>query len=242
MQVSHPWKMHSSNLTAQFANHGHTDRGYDDPRTNPAYYTGKYPNSDIPLAPGYPGINQIQGDAETHTKLVEFNAGVDLPADIQFYTNGTYGAKDAKSFENYRVPAKIVYDPTGAITGTTAAQTAFTYGLTPPPPGATTIATYPFPLGFNPLEQSKEDDFQLVAGVRGSIFGFNWDLAEAYGEDHLDIYTIDSANATLYAATGATPRDFYDGKFISTQSTTTLDFSKDFGLGIGGAIDCSLRR
>ena len=217
------------NLTAQISNHGHTDRGYPDPRTNPAYYTGDYPNSNIPLVPGYPDINHIQGDAETHFKLFAFNAGVTLPGDIELYTNGTYGNKDAKSYENYRVPNKVVYDPA------TAAASAAADGLTPPPAG-TTIVTYPFPLGFNPLEESKENDFQLVFGLKGAIFGFNWDLAEAYGEDQLKVYTIDSANASLYADTGATPTDFYDGKFISTQSTTTLDITKDVDIGLFGPL------
>ncbi len=235
------------NVTAQFSNHGHTNRGYPDPRTDPSYWGAggpgqtagsPYPNSNIALAPGYPNMNQIQGDAATHFKLVAYNAGVTLPGDIEIYSNGTYGSKDATSFENYRVPSKVVYDPTGALTGTTAAATAAQYGLTLPDCGATacTIATYPFPMGFNPQEQSKEDDFQLVAGVKGSIFGFNWDLAEAYGEDHMSVYTIDSANATLYAATGTTPTNFYDGKFISTQSTTTLDVTRDLDLGLAGPL------
>ena len=219
------------NVTAQITNHGHTDRGNPDPRTEPAYYEANgYPDTNIPLVPGYPNINFIQGDAETHTKLFAFNAGVTLPGDIELYSNGTYGNKDAQSFENYRVPSKVSYDPA------TAAASAMADGLTPPPAG-TVIATYPFPLGFNPLEESKENDYQLVAGVKGAIYGFNWDLAEAYGSDNMKVYTIDSANATLYADTGATPTDFYDGKFISTQSTTTLDINRDFDLGLAGPLN-----
>src|SRR5580698_7218561 len=217
------------NITAQVSNHGHTDRGNPDPRTDPAYFTGSYPNSNIPLVPGYPDINHIQGDAETHFKLVGFNAGVDLPGNVQLYSNGTYGTKDAMSYENYRVPNKVVYDPA------TAAASAAADGLTPPVAG-TTIVTYPFPLGFNPLEESKENDFQLVAGLKGSILDWTWDLAQAYGEDHMDVYTIDSANATLYADTGSTPTNFYDGKFISTQSTTTIDIARDFDLGLAGPL------
>jgi iron complex outermembrane recepter protein len=217
------------NITAQVSNHGHTDRGNPDPRTDPAYYTGKYPNSNIALVPGYPDVNHIQGDAETHFKLVGFNTGVDLPGSVTLYSNGTYGTKDAQSYENYRVPAKVSFDPA------TAAASAAADGLTPPPAG-TTVVTYPFPLGFNPLEESKENDFQLVAGLKGSILDWTWDLAEAYGEDHMDVYTIDSANASLYADTGSTPTNFYDGKFISTQSTTTIDIAKDFDLGLAGPL------
>jgi len=217
------------NLTAQVSNHGHTDRGNPDPRTDAAYFTGSYPNSNIALVPGYPNINQIQGDAETHFKLVGFNAGFQLPGDVELYSNGTYGTKDSQSYENYRVPDKVVYDPT------TAAASAAADGLTPPPAGAN-IVTYPFPLGFNPLEESKETDFQLVAGLKGAIADWTWDLAEAYGEDHMDVYTINSANATLYADTGSTPTNFYDGKFISTQSTTTLDITKNFDFGLAGPL------
>jgi iron complex outermembrane receptor protein len=218
------------NLTAQVSNHGHTDRGNLDPRTQPSYYQAKgYPDTNIPLAPGYPDVNHIQGDAETHFKLVGWNAGFKLPDDVELYTNGTYGTKDAQSYENYRVPAKVSYDPA------TAAASAAADGLTPPTAGPTTV-TYPFPLGFSPLEESKENDFQLVAGLKGAIADWTWDLAQAYGEDHMDVYTIDSANATLYADTASTPTNFYDGKFIATQSTTTLDITKEFDLGLAGPL------
>lgn len=213
------------NITGQVTNHGHSDRGNLDPRTNPAYYAGSYPNSNIALAPGYPNLNQIQGDAETHFKLASFNAGFKLGYGIELYSSGTYGNKEANSYENYRVPAKVSYNPDAAPTP----------GYTPPPASAD-IATYPFPLGFNPQEETKENDFELVAGLKGAIGEWTWDLAEAYGEDHVDIYTLDSANAGLYAAIGATPRDFYDGKFITTQSTTTLDITRDFDFGLPGPV------
>jgi iron complex outermembrane receptor protein len=206
------------NVTAQFYNHGHTDRGNLDPRTDPAYFTGDYPNSNIPNAPNYPVVNHIDGDADTVLKLVGFNSGFNLPGDMQLYANGTYGSKTAASYENYRVPNKVsclAGDPCFALAN---------------------IVTYPFPLGFNPQEESKEEDFQLVAGLKGAISGWNWDVSEAYGEDHVAVYTIGSANASLYADTGATPNDFYDGKFIAKQSTTTIDITKDFDLGLAGPL------
>jgi iron complex outermembrane receptor protein len=199
-------------ITAQIYNHGRSDRGNLDPRTEPSYFDGSYPNSNIADAPGYPKVNLIQGDADTLLKLVAFNTGFSLPGDVQIYANGTYGDKRADSYENYRVPAKVSClpgDPCFALAD---------------------VATYPFPLGFDPLEQIREEDFQLVAGVKGFFGDWTWDLSQAYGEDHVELYTIDSANPTLYADTGASPSDFYDGKFISTQSTTTLDITKDFAL------------
>jgi iron complex outermembrane receptor protein len=206
------------NVTAQFYNHGHSDRGNPDPRTDPSYFTGSYPNSNIPNAPGYPDVNHIQGDADVLMKLVGFNSGFNLPGDVQIYANGTYGDKTAHSYENYRVPNKVsclAPDPCAALPG---------------------VATYPFPLGFMPEEESREQDFQLVGGVKGSISGWNWDLSEAYGKDRLLVYTINSANADVYADTGTTPTDFYDGKFVATQATSNIDINKDFDVGLAGPL------
>ena len=116
------------NLTAQFSNHGHTDRGNLDPRTQASYYQSHgYPATNIPLAPGYPDVNHIQGDAETHFKLVGWNAGFKLPGDVELYSNGTYGTKDSQSYENYRVPQKISYNP--ATAAASAVATACTVVL-----------------------------------------------------------------------------------------------------------------
>ncbi len=47
-----------------------------------------------------------------------------------------------------------------------------------------------------------------------------------FGKDEIDVYTLQSANSRLYADTGATPRDFFDGTFNAQQWTTTLDVAK----------------
>lgn len=206
------------NVTAQDYNHGHTDRGDIDPRViYPGYIDpadgGTYPLTNMPLAPGYPNLNLIQGDAESHMKLVEYNAGFRVGDGVQFYSFGTYGYKNAASYENYRLPTVVSYtDPTTGVTD------------------------YPFPYGFNPLEQGIENDFQLTGGVKGVLADWNWDAATEYGEDHMDVYTIDSSNPQLYIDTGASPTDFYDGKFITTQWTTTLDIARDFDVGLSGPL------
>jgi hypothetical protein len=47
------------------------------------------------------------------------------------------------------------------------------------------VATYPYPYGFNPLEEGKEDDFRVKAGFKGVNAGWNWDLGTTYDEDSL---------------------------------------------------------
>ena len=226
------------NITAQVSNHGHTDRGNADPRVDDAT---TYPDTNAVNYPGAPNVNLIEGDAESHLKLIEFNSGINFSDALQFYAFGTYGVKDAESYENYRMPSRVSYDTSQTGCGDPAACAA---SLGPLPNGqlvttpaaGTTIVSYPFPIGFNPLEQSKENDFQLNVGLKGGIGDWTYDVATAYGEDHMDVYTISSANNTLYGATGATPTNFYDGKFITTQSTSTADITRDFNLGLAGPL------
>ena len=216
------------NLTAQISNHGHTDRGNPDPRTDPAYWTGSYPNSNIPLVPGYPDINHIQGDAENTSSSWASTPGSP--------------ARRCRSLrqrhlrhQGFTVLRELSRSQQGGLRSNN--RSGIGGGGRPDAANSRHDHSYlSLPLGFNPLEESKENDFQLVAGVKGSIADWTWDLAEAYGEDHMEVYTINSANATLYADTGSTPTDFYDGKFISTQSTTTLDITKDFELGMAGPL------
>jgi len=205
--------------TGQVYSHGHSDRGNVDPRVvdpaniNPADGAA-YPLTNIPLAPGWPNLNLIQGDAEVHSKLVAYNTGFALGGDTQLYSFGTYGYKNARSYENYRLPTTSAYtDP------------------------KTRVTTYQYPYGFDPLEESKEQDFQLNVGLKGVVADWNWDLGTGFGEDHFEMYTVDSTNADLYAATGASPTDFYDGKFIATQSTSSLDIDRDFEIGLAGPLN-----
>jgi iron complex outermembrane receptor protein len=207
------------NVTAEVRNHAHTNRGDIDPRVvdptkvNPAD-GGTYPYTNEPLLSGYPYLNQIQGDAESHEKLASFNSGFTLPADVEFYSFGTYAYKEANSYENYRTPTYAEYvDP------------------------VTHETDYADPYGYSPQEQLIEEDFQVTAGFRGVLASWNWDLASNYGEDHDVINTIDSANNSLYAATGETPINFHDGNFITTQWTTTLDFNRDFDVGMAGPLN-----
>jgi iron complex outermembrane receptor protein len=200
------------NITGDYRKHGHSNVGAIDPRlNNPA---NVYPDTNQVNVPGYPKVNQISGDAAINQKTFMINSGYDFEGGIEAYFFGSYGKKDAASYENYRVPSKVSYtDP------------------------ATGVTTYPFPYGFSPQEASDEDDYQLNAGVKGSIVGWDWDLGMGYGGDKVHLATIDSYNAGTYGATGIpSPTNFNDGYLQDTQWTTTLDIKKDFDLGLGGPL------
>lgn len=95
-----------------------------------------------------------------------------------------------------------------------------------------------YPLGFNPQEESKEQDYGVTAGLKGAAFGeWRWDLATTYGKDDVEINTINSGNVSLYNDTGYTPTDFHAGDFIATQWTTNFDMSREFEVGMAGPLN-----
>jgi iron complex outermembrane recepter protein len=202
------------NLTAEYRDHAHTNRGDIDPRVvNPANLV-TYPGSNMPLAQGYPYLNQIFGDAAYEIKLIALNAGIPIGDAAELYASGTWGEKHAASFENYRVPTRVSYrDP------------------------ETDEVTYFAPFGFSPREESEETDHQATLGFKGSAGTWDWDISSTYGEDDMDIFTRDSANATLFSQTGATPVNFYDGNYTQTQWTSNLDVTKEFDIGLAAPMN-----
>jgi iron complex outermembrane recepter protein len=202
------------NLTGDFHDHGHSNVGGIDERViNPANFTS-YPNSNLPNVGGYPYLNRIQGDGAQQLKLLAANMGFDFDSGIELYSTLTYGRKNAASYENYRLPAKDHYtDPVSGLT------------------------VYPYPFGFNPQEAAIEDDYQLTAGVKGSIADWNWDLTTGYGSDHVSISTINTYSYETNALNEASPTSFYDGYLQATQWTTTADINRDFDVGLAGPLN-----
>ena len=205
------------NVTGEVHNHGHSMRsGIDERVINPAN-TSTYPGSNETKVVGYPYLNLIQGDAESRLKLISFNSGFDFEGGAELYAFGTYGNKTSSSYENYRPPTVSSYlDPT---TGETI---------------------YQYPFGFNPLEQLQEIDYALTAGIKRIAPDWNWDLSSSWGSDTGALYTLDSSNPLLYAATGASPTNFYDGQLIATQLTSTLDVNRNFSIGLASPLNVAL--
>ena len=164
---------------------------------------------------GFPYVNRINGDAQSHLTNAQYNAGYDF-GDISVYSFGTYSRRIASAYENLRVPDRII---AGAVLGTTATLTT---------PGALIFNAG----GFNPREKIREDDFGITGGVKGETSGIRYDLSLTYGQDKNLIYTIDSANRSLFIDTHFTPTDFYDGFFKSAETTVNADFGKEFDVGM----------
>jgi len=205
------------NLTGEVRFHDFSHRGGADRRVQNLDGTLKSGDNAIdaagvPFAAQFPNINLINGDAQSTVYNGFYNAGYDLTDDIQLYSYGSYSHRTASSYENYRVPSKV----TTSLPGKTAV---------------------PFPYGFDPREALVEDDFSFTGGAKGKLAGWAWDLASTYGHDKDRISTLDTANASLYADTGVTPTNFYDGSFTSAEWTTNLDVSRDFAVGLASPLN-----
>ncbi|HTU65633.1 MAG TPA: TonB-dependent receptor [Steroidobacteraceae bacterium] len=204
-------------LAAEYREHAHTNRGDVDPRVvDPGRIDpdegGTFPNTNMPYADGYPYLNKIFGDAAYEMKLVSLNAGIPIGDNAEVYSTLSWGDKHAASFENYRLPNRVAYTADGET-------------------------TYFRPFGFSPREETEETDHQATVGVKGDVGTWHWDVSSAYGKDEIDMFTRDSANASMYAATGQTPTNFYDGTYTQTQWTSNLDVTKEIEIGLSSPMN-----
>ncbi len=209
------------NLTGEYKFHDFTFHGQYDRRYFLADGTVRTTINAVDIAgikanPSFPNVNTINGDARYTIYNISFNAGYDVSDSAQIYAFGSYGARNAKAFENYRRPTRV--------SGTTT--------------GGTTV--YPLPLGFQPKENIREEDFSITGGIKGSISDWDYDASLTYGKDAAALYTLDSANPSLFAlaqARSAVPltglqRNFYDGQLTNAEWVADLDVKRDFEVGM----------
>jgi len=212
------------NVTGEWRYHGFSqqagiDRRVENPDGTLLAGDNAVDAAGVPHGSNFPFVNKINGDAQYSLFNSFFNGAYDINENVQVYSFGSYGHRTAQSFENYRVPSKVIgcSTPGDAPTGIAC------------PAGETLLV--PFPDGFDPEEALAEDDYAFTAGLKGKIHDWNWDLSTTYGRDLDKISTIHSANRALFIDTHFTPTDFFDGTFIADQWTTNLDISRDVDLG-----------
>ncbi len=215
------------NITAFHRYHDFTQVGGIDRRVtdiNGNLLTGTTSPSLTPLQqrlyaniPNFPYVNRINGDAQSRLTNLQYNTVYDF-GDAEVYSFGTYSKRIASAYENLRVPTRV----SRTVDGVT---TYFD------PEGDNPVN------GFSPREKIREDDMAFTGGVRGLVSGFHYDLSTTFGQDKNLIYTVDSANASLYADTGFTPTSFYDGFFKSTEFTANADFTREIEAGMAAPLN-----
>jgi iron complex outermembrane receptor protein len=232
-------------FTAEKQYHGYSQTGGQDIRL--VDVAGNPRALAFPVAgiPNYPRANQVEGDAEKQLTTIAANLEYDLTPDLTLYGNATYSERNAKAHEQYRQPNQVIAapgsnQPFNAVTNPNG-YVGLTAAGTPAVSGATGTFTTPgefifAPLGFTPLEALREDDYGYTLGIRGELAGFNWDLSGTYGKDRNKIYTLQSANLSLYKDTHTTPTDFYDGSFTASEATFNLDVTRNIEVGLASPL------
>jgi len=212
------------NITGEKRYRGFSQRGGQDIRVvNAAGVPVATPYNAAAMV-DYPRVNHIMGDPESMLTTVAANMEYDLEPGLTFYASATYGERQAKAFENVRLPTQVIASPVLGVAGTFTA------------PGELIFA----PIGFNPQEGLKEDDYGYTVGLKGEIAGFHWDLSGTYGKDRDKIYTYQSANRSLFIDTHFTPTTFYDGQFTASEATFNLDITKDFNVGLASPLTVAI--
>lgn len=87
-----------------------------------------------------------------------------------------------------------------------------------------------FPAGYYPVTNTSEKDYQILAGIRGELAGWKWDLSSTYGRNNVRMYSDLTINPSL-GPNGPTSFDNF-GTFRFSQWTNNLDVSRDIEIGL----------
>jgi iron complex outermembrane recepter protein len=147
-------------------------------------------------------VNFRQGDPSVHSSNLLLNAQYDITPNVEFYAFGHFSHRDSVS------PA------------------FFRYGLNSPKPNNPLMASV-YPDGFLPLENADSNDQSLVAGLRGTVDGWRWDVSGNYGGNRVRYETRNSLNYAYLHDFGTTPTVFRDGILKATQQSFDIDIAKD---------------
>ena len=141
------------------------------------------------------------GDPSSDEVKASVNAGYDLNDKAQLYGFSTYSHRNAETAGFYRLS------------------------------NASNNIPALFPNGYLPLIKGQLDDFSAVAGVKGELADWRYDLSANYGFNQYDVDTR-TINVDLYKDTGSTPRGFHNGQLKNSQSVFNLDLSKEFNISV----------
>ncbi len=158
-----------------------------------------------------PGVSQLgvkfhYGTVAFKNKNLFLNTQYDITPGVQFYAFGHFGRR--------------IGEPRGF----------FRYGTNTPYPRNPLIGLV-YPEGFLPREHGDSTDRSLVAGLRGVVNGWHWDLSGNYGNNRVSYSTQNSINFAMLNDFGSSPTSFHDGILSASQQTVDLDISKEIGTG-----------
>ena len=96
------------NITAEVKIHGHSDTIGPDPLIiNHNGYDNVAQFPQVVNVPGYPYVQGGAGDPLSRLALLTYNSGFNINEDLQLYSFGTFGYRNAQAYQNYRPPNVI---------------------------------------------------------------------------------------------------------------------------------------
>ncbi len=149
-----------------------------------------------------------QPDAEALRGVI--NAGYDITDNVSIYAFANYSKSSAVEYFNYRPPVSNAVNDTPVRLAN----------------GSTFQFNSIFPAGFTPMFGGDITDYSLTGGIKGKFAnGLQYDFSGRYGDDKLSYTLWDTVNPSMGPAS---PKSFYVGSLISTESAANADFAYDW--------------
>jgi iron complex outermembrane recepter protein len=143
--------------------------------------------------------NMYVGNSKQLNAYGEANLELPLTGNTKFYATGMYSYRKGKAAGFYRYPKQS--------------------------PSQVVLQLHP--RGFLPFIGSDINDHTILAGIKGKTANaWNWDVSSVLGGNQFSFEVTNSNNASMGINS---PTSFECGKLGFRQSTTNVDFSKDFG-------------
>ncbi len=207
----------SVNFSGQYLDRGYTNRGGLD--TRPLLYsaapTKLATETEADYVARYAGLTVIDDTKAIAAGLDRNNmrVGNSDSRNLGFFLNGEYAL----------APTSTLYAAAG-YTNKTGKAAGF-YRL---PTQATQVDLTIYPNGFLPFINTTINDISLMAGLKGELGKWNYDISNTFGGNDIAFDITNTVNASL--PTGTSPSRFDAGKLIFQQNTINLDVSRKFEL------------
>lgn len=148
------------------------------------------------------------GDPQIKAFNLNYNAELPVTENVSLYSFGTYGERDAQIGNNFRRP------------NSTANFTAL------------------FPDGYYPLNNIEENDFQIVAGLKGTLIGWDYDVSSSFGRNYSHQFSKLSVRPSL-GPTGPTEWPNL-ANFEFRQWTHNVDLHRSVDIGLAKPLEISV--
>ncbi|MFB0872874.1 MULTISPECIES: TonB-dependent receptor plug domain-containing protein [unclassified Sphingobium] len=148
------------------------------------------------------------GDPQIKAFNLSYNAELPVTENVSLYSFGTYGERDAQIGNNFRRP------------NSTANFTAL------------------FPDGYYPLNNIEENDFQIVAGLKGTLVGWDYDVSSSFGRNYSHQFSKLSVRPSL-GPTGPTEWPNL-ANFEFRQWTHNVDLHRSVDIGLAKPLEISI--